>query len=195
MNGSTVRQFLKCGYSLCTKDLYILPNKSRILYNFAANRDYCTSWSMQQQYQQYNTIPLSLDWAERRNINSFSLVAVNCRYFSTTLPQNGPTALKQKSPPQPSDGSNKPKSFKEKPSDDNKADNQQPKSATEADPDADKVNVEPQSEEKLSLTAKFKKMYKDYWYVLLPVHIFTSTFWFAGFYYLSTRYMTYLINF
>lgn len=42
-------------------------------------------------------------------------------------------------------------------------------------------------EEKLSMTAKFKKMYKEYWYVLLPVHIATSSIWLGGFYYLSTR--------
>lgn len=40
---------------------------------------------------------------------------------------------------------------------------------------------------KLGLFAKFKKMYKEYWYVLLPAHIVTSTVWFGSFYYLSTR--------
>lgn len=38
---------------------------------------------------------------------------------------------------------------------------------------------------KLGLFAKFKLMYKKYWYVLIPVHIVTSIGWFAGFYYLS----------
>lgn len=28
-------------------------------------------------------------------------------------------------------------------------------------------------------------MYKEYWYVVLPVHCFTSVFWFGGFYYLA----------
>lgn len=37
-------------------------------------------------------------------------------------------------------------------------------------------------EEKLSLVQRFKKMYKDYWYVLIPVHIVTSVGWFGSFY-------------
>lgn len=40
-------------------------------------------------------------------------------------------------------------------------------------------------EKKLSLFQKFKEMYRDYWYVLLPVHCVTSGFWFAGFYFLA----------
>lgn len=38
---------------------------------------------------------------------------------------------------------------------------------------------------KLGLVARFKKMTKEYWYVLIPVHCFTSCFWFGGFYYAS----------
>jgi hypothetical protein len=30
--------------------------------------------------------------------------------------------------------------------------------------------------------AKFKQMAKDYWYILIPVHCFTSVFWAGGFY-------------
>lgn len=41
--------------------------------------------------------------------------------------------------------------------------------------------------EKLTLTARFKKMFKQYWYVLLPVHVCTSCLWFGGLYYLSSR--------
>ncbi|KAL7020402.1 hypothetical protein ACKWTF_011514 [Chironomus riparius] len=37
----------------------------------------------------------------------------------------------------------------------------------------------------LTLYAKFKKMAKEYWYVLIPVHAFTSVFWIGGFYYAS----------
>ncbi|XP_017078070.1 protein FAM210A [Drosophila eugracilis] len=37
----------------------------------------------------------------------------------------------------------------------------------------------------MGLFAKFKHMYKQYWYVLIPVHVFTSVGWFGGFYYLS----------
>lgn len=42
------------------------------------------------------------------------------------------------------------------------------------------------SEEKLSLFKKFKQMYRDYWYVLVPVHIVTSVAWLGGFYYLAS---------
>jgi len=38
---------------------------------------------------------------------------------------------------------------------------------------------------KLSLFARFKAMYKDYWYVMLPVHLATSACWFGAFYYVS----------
>lgn len=40
---------------------------------------------------------------------------------------------------------------------------------------------------KLGLVAKFKLMYKKYWYVLVPVHVVTSVGWLGGFYYLSQR--------
>lgn len=45
----------------------------------------------------------------------------------------------------------------------------------------------PTDEKKPSLYARFKQMYKQYWYVLLPVHIATSCVWLGGFYYLSQR--------
>jgi len=40
-------------------------------------------------------------------------------------------------------------------------------------------------EEKLSIFKRFKQMYKDYWYVLVPVHLATSAVWFGSFYYAS----------
>lgn len=39
----------------------------------------------------------------------------------------------------------------------------------------------------LGLFARFKLMYKNYWYVLIPVHCVTSIAWLGGFYYMSTR--------
>ncbi|XP_023338457.1 uncharacterized protein C18orf19 homolog A-like isoform X1 [Eurytemora carolleeae] len=39
--------------------------------------------------------------------------------------------------------------------------------------------------EKLGIVAKFKKMAKDYWYVLIPVHVATSIVWYGGFYLLA----------
>lgn len=38
---------------------------------------------------------------------------------------------------------------------------------------------------KLGLVAKFKLMYKQYWYVLIPVHVVTSFSWLGAFYYMS----------
>lgn len=37
--------------------------------------------------------------------------------------------------------------------------------------------------EKLSLLQRYKKMLKEYWYVLIPVHMATSGVWFVSFYY------------
>lgn len=42
--------------------------------------------------------------------------------------------------------------------------------------------------QKLGIIARFKEMYKRYWYVLVPVHILTSTCWMVAFYYLSKRF-------
>lgn len=41
---------------------------------------------------------------------------------------------------------------------------------------------------KKSLFQRFKQMYKDYWYVLIPVHCVTSVFWAGGFYFAVKRY-------
>lgn len=41
--------------------------------------------------------------------------------------------------------------------------------------------------QKLGLFARFKKMAKDYWYVLIPVHVATSACWLGAFYYTSVR--------
>lgn len=40
---------------------------------------------------------------------------------------------------------------------------------------------------KLTLFQKFKQMYRDYWYVLVPVHLVTSAAWFGSFYYMAKR--------
>uniref|UniRef100_A0A1B0GLJ8 DUF1279 domain-containing protein n=1 Tax=Lutzomyia longipalpis TaxID=7200 RepID=A0A1B0GLJ8_LUTLO len=48
--------------------------------------------------------------------------------------------------------------------------------------DEDLLEEKPKKE---GLVARFRKMYKEYWYVLVPVHIVTSAGWLGGFYYLS----------
>ena len=40
-------------------------------------------------------------------------------------------------------------------------------------------DVEPK---KVGIVAKYKKLCRDYWYVLLPVHVATSAVWFGSFY-------------
>lgn len=48
--------------------------------------------------------------------------------------------------------------------------------------------LEPLEEtQKLGLFARFKKMAKDYWYVLIPVHVATSAVWLGAFFYTSKR--------
>lgn len=44
-----------------------------------------------------------------------------------------------------------------------------------------------EEEPKPGLIKRFKQMYRDYWYVLVPVHLVTSAGWFGGFYYLAKR--------
>lgn len=41
--------------------------------------------------------------------------------------------------------------------------------------------------QKLSLYEKVKAMYRDYWYVLVPVHLSTSVVFFGIFYYAASR--------
>ncbi|KAJ0182010.1 hypothetical protein K1T71_002732 [Dendrolimus kikuchii] len=47
---------------------------------------------------------------------------------------------------------------------------------------AEKPTPEPNTK-KPGLIQRFKQMYRDYWYVLLPVHMATSAIWFGSFYY------------
>lgn len=42
--------------------------------------------------------------------------------------------------------------------------------------------IEEDRKEKISLVKKFKLMYKQYWYVLIPVHIVTSIVWYGSFF-------------
>lgn len=187
-----MRQLVKSGYSLCTKHLFTQPSTSRVLYNCTLDKSYGTSSKTLQTHPHHYSIVLGAIHAKQWNLSgTTNLATINHRCLCTSLPHNGQAALKPKSP-----GSNdkrKEPDDKEKSIAANKIGNKSKNGAEETaagkatqateQPDLDV----PESEEKLSLTAKFKKMYKEYWYVLLPVHIFTSTFWFAGFYYMSTR--------
>lgn len=44
-----------------------------------------------------------------------------------------------------------------------------------------------EDDSKLTLAQRFKKMFKQYWYVVLPVHAVTSCAWFGLFYAISAR--------
>lgn len=60
------------------------------------------------------------------------------------------------------------------------------KCSTQSPGSSGKPFPEPE-EKKLGLIQRFKQMYKDYWYVLLPVHMCTSAVWFGSFYYAVRR--------
>jgi len=47
----------------------------------------------------------------------------------------------------------------------------------------------PQTEQKLSVFQKMKQMTKDYWHVLIPVHVITSIGWVAIFYTAVRKYV------
>lgn len=51
----------------------------------------------------------------------------------------------------------------------------------------DKPSQTEEKPKKLGLVARFKQMYKEYWYVLVPVHLVTSIGWFSGFYFMAKR--------
>lgn len=53
-------------------------------------------------------------------------------------------------------------------------------------PKTPQVSEEP----KPGLIKRFKQMYRDYWYVLLPVHLATSAVWFGTAYYVVRRWVT-----
>lgn len=63
-------------------------------------------------------------------------------------------------------------------------------SKNEDSPTETKVKTETEEPpQKLGLIARFKQMYRDYWYVLVPVHLVTSIGWFTSFYYMAKRYI------
>lgn len=187
-----MRPFVKSGYSLCTKHLFTQPSTSRILYNCTLDKSYGTSKTLQTHPHHCAIVLGPIHAKQWKHNGATNLVTINQRYLFTSLPPHGQAALKPKSP-----GSNdkrKELKDKEKTVAANKSGNRSKNDVEEtaaqkaAEKTAEQSDSDvPEIEEKLSLTAKFKKMYKEYWYVLLPVHIFTSTFWFAGFYYMSTR--------
>lgn len=51
----------------------------------------------------------------------------------------------------------------------------------------DENKIENVPKQKLSIFKRFKAMYRDYWYVLVPVHLVTSAVWFGSFYYMARR--------
>lgn len=173
---------------ICTRNMVMLPSINRSFHNGTLHRSYGTT-RLTQIHQQYSIVFGSITQPTQWKQHEYNFLRINNhRYFSTTLPSNGQTALKPKSP-QPNDKRRESKDKNEPKIAANKVEQQSKNDVEETatEKSAETIDADVQNEEKLSLTAKFKKMYKEYWYVLLPVHIFTSTFWFAGFYYMSTR--------
>lgn len=117
-------------------------------------------------------------------ITDYRLICNSIRYFSTTDKNKNKTELKSK--PQ----ADNIRDLHNNTNNENQTKSQEPPlkiEKQEQENQDEKTSLKTQPEEKLSLTAKFKKMWKDYWYVLLPVHLVTSSIWLGGFYYLSTR--------
>lgn len=163
-------------------------NAKRILHTLTTGKKCISLWSMPNAHKcQYISTPLAARY-RCWNLDD-SLVYSNYRTISTTFIHNSPLALKQKSN---SDDNNK-KTSDRKPNIKIEKQESQSNVDTKGSEKTENSNqddvVPPEKEEKLSMTARFRKMYKEYWYVLLPVHIVTSSCWFGGFYYLSTRYM------
>ena len=48
---------------------------------------------------------------------------------------------------------------------------------------------------KLGLVQRFKQMYKEYWYVLIPVHLFTSAIWYGSFFLTAKRLVQVFLEF
>lgn len=70
-----------------------------------------------------------------------------------------------------------------------KQDERTPKNDKSADSEslADPNSAFLEDGKQLGLFSRFKKMAKDYWYVLIPVHVVTSCIWLGSFYYISVR--------
>lgn len=59
-------------------------------------------------------------------------------------------------------------------------------------PSSSPPNVPPPEDppkSKQGIIQRFKVMYRDYWYVLIPVHVATSIVWFGSFYYIVRRFV------
>lgn len=53
-------------------------------------------------------------------------------------------------------------------------------------PEKDKLTKElDATEKKLTKWQQLKKLYKEYWYIAVPVHLVTSAVWYGGFYYVA----------
>lgn len=125
--------------------------------------------------RKYSRSPLSLQQSQYKNVPASFLQQGNI--FGHASWNENPLIKCYSNVPPHLD--KKQKSASDKTAETNSHTKQDDDPAVELPPD-----VEP---EKMGLVAKFKMMYKQYWYVLVPVHIVTSTGWMVGFYYLSQR--------
>lgn len=56
-------------------------------------------------------------------------------------------------------------------------------------------STDPSKGKKISIFQKMKQLAKDYWHILVPVHLITSAVWVAVFYTAVTKYVRLLIEF
>lgn len=176
MNGRVVRSLLKCvTFSNTHKSIV---RSSQISWIPQTNRALYSVWSVHNdhRYRCNNLLP-----AHRKYFPN-GLVDSQYRTISTTFAQYGqskpllrPNALdnKEHKAAQRKESVDKTEETSPKEQSDKILD--KPSGSTAA-------NTEP-----TTITQRFKKMYKDYWYILLPVHVSLSCVWMGGLYYLSSR--------
>lgn len=62
------------------------------------------------------------------------------------------------------------------------------------EPAPDAVEVDPLQDKSIGLFQRFKKTFKQYGKVLIPVHLVTSTFWFGTFYYAAMKWVCFFFK-
>ena len=65
--------------------------------------------------------------------------------------------------------------------------NSSPDRSSRSDEETASIAKEEPKEQSPSLYQRFKLLWKQYWYIVLPVHLASSALWFALFYYAAKR--------
>lgn len=176
MNGRVVRNLLKCvTFSNTHKSIV---RSSQISWIPQTNRALYSIWSVHNdhRYRCNNFLPA------HRKYFANGLVGSQYRTISTTIAQYG------QSKPQlrPNAPDNRKHIATQRKGSVDKTEETSPEEQTS------KIEEKPiqstaADNEPTTLTQRFKQMYKDYWYILLPVHMSLSCLWMGSLYYLSSR--------